>query len=67
MKIMLDEENNYVECKDNRSGRVDLSIRTKDQDKSVVVITASLDSKKLDQLIAYLVTLKGKLFVDAAT
>lgn len=60
MKIMLDEDGNYLEVKENKKGTVDLSIRTTNGEKSSIIITANLTYDKLDSLLTHLITLKGR-------
>ncbi len=62
MKIILDNDSrDYVEIKEDNHGNVNLSIRTKKDPKTNIVISAKLTPDLLDKLITGLVTLRTKL------
>jgi hypothetical protein len=60
MKIFLDVENQeYLEVKSDDEGNVDLSLRTNDSSRGII-ITAKLKQDILDKLIANLILLKTR-------
>lgn len=60
MKIYIDKDNyDYLEIKSDGSGNIDLSIRTTQSEKNMI-ITAKLNQHAIDKLIANLVLLKAK-------
>ena len=61
MKVFIDRENSdYVEIKNDGAGSVDLSIRTKKDSNSSIIITAKLNDEVLDKLITNLIILKSR-------
>lgn len=61
MKVFIDKDNHeYLEVKPDGFGNVDLSIRTSENSKGVI-ITAKLKREILDKLISNLILLKSKL------
>lgn len=61
MKVFIDKDNHeYLEVKPDGAGNVDLSIRTSENSKGVI-ITAKLKREILDKLISNLILLKSKL------
>jgi hypothetical protein len=62
MKVYIDKDNHdYIEIKKDNDGNVDLSIRTKKDKKTGLVITAKLDLDSLDKIIANLILLKSRI------
>lgn len=62
MKLIIDNESrDYIEAKEGFKNGVDLSIRTKNDDGSITLITTNLSQDILDKLIANLIYLKSKV------
>ena len=59
MKIVLDEES-YVEIYEKNKS-IFLSIRTKRDDSSFILLTTKLDNESVDEIITALVGLKSKI------
>lgn len=59
MKISLDEQN-YIELNEEKE-EVSLSIKTKKDKTTTVLITAKLNSDHLDKLIANLVAMRARM------
>ncbi len=59
MKIVLDEES-YVEIYEKNKS-IFLSIRTKRDDSSFILLTTKLDNDSVDEIITTLVGLKSKI------
>ena len=59
MKIKLDEHS-YIEIYEKNKG-VFLSIRTKKDDNSFILLTTKLDEDSIDSIVSALVGLKSKL------
>ena len=58
MKIFIDQ-NSYLDV-GNNDGYIKLSIKTKKNDNTSIIVTADLDEDKLDRLISELVALRAK-------
>ena len=59
MKISLDD-NSYIEIYEKNKS-VFLSIRTKRDDSSFILLTTKLDNDSIDQVITALIALKSKV------
>lgn len=62
MKIFIDQ-NSYIEVNINELD-VKLSIKTKKDDNTSIIISTILDEEKLDKLISELVALRSKIQVN---
>jgi hypothetical protein len=60
MKIKLDN-NNYLEVDIYNDDLVSLSIKARRDEGSVILVTAYLDSRSLDDLISNLVSVRPKV------
>ena len=59
MKVPIDETS-YITIKEEYKSVI-LSIRTKDEDEKILIVSAKLDLKKVDDIIAKLISLKKNL------
>lgn len=62
MKIFIDQ-NSYIETSKNKQF-AKLSIKTKKNNDTSIIVTADLDEDKLDKLISELVSLRTKIQVE---